>query len=183
MPASKTAAGTVNATPPKQQLLIGLAATVTGLAIVAVAARIIPASEQSFHAPHWVVGIAGLAFVFVGALFLTPLLVAGFAPADEYTVAQKKAVKLIQQSLGCLLLTSLAAVPLWIGFGPGERIFSYSMSFFGLTNRGAGSETMGRVLFGVAGISIGLWAVFTWAGLLRTVFGTFGRSNDDRNQK
>lgn len=155
--------------PPKQQLLIGLVAMSAGLTIVAAAMGILPAPEQSFHAPHWVVGLAGMVFVFAGTIFLTPALIAGFLPADQHTPAQKKAIKLLQKILGTLLLTSFAAVPLWIGFGPGERTFGSSTGFSGLTSHGAGNETAGRAVFAAAGLLIGVWAAFAWVSFFRTV--------------
>ena len=166
-------------TTPNQQLLIGLAIATVGILIVAVAAGIIPAPEKSFHAPHWVVGVAGMLFVLAGAIFLTPLIVAGFVPPDRHTPRQKGAIKLVQQILGCLLLTSFAAVPLWIGFGPGERALSSSISSSGLTSSGPGNATIGRLVFGATGILIGIWAVFTWIGLLRAVMIAFRRSGED----
>lgn len=169
------------ATPatPNQQLFIGLAVATVGILIVAVAAGIIPAPEKSFHAPHWVVGLAGMLFVLAGAIFLTPLFVGGFVSPDRYTPRQKRAIKLVQQILGCLLLTSFAAVPLWIGFGPGDREFSSSISSSGLTSHAPGNATIGRMIFGAAGILVGIWAVLTWIGLLRAVMAMFKRSDDD----
>ena len=169
MPFGKIAQRVTTPPPPKLQLLIGLVAMIAGLAIVAAALGILPAPEQSFHAPHWVVGLAGMAFVFTGTIFLTPLLIAGFAPAAQHTAAQKKVINLVQQILGTLLLTCFATVPLWIGFGPGERTFGSSIGFSGLTSHGAGNETAGRAVFAAAGLLIGVWAVFAWVSLFRTV--------------
>jgi len=158
---------------PRQQLIIGLAAAIAGLSIIAVATGIFAAPEQSFRAPHWVVGVAGLVFVLTGALFLTPLVIAGCAPADQYTDGQKKVIRLIQQVLGSLLLTGFAAIPLWIGFGPGERAFSSSIAIPGLVSHGSGNEATGRMLFAAAGILIALWAAFTWIALLRGAISKF----------
>lgn len=158
---------------PRQQLLIGLGAVIAGLSIVAVALGIFAVPEQSFRAPHWVVGVAGLVFVLTGAMFLAPLLIGGFATADQYTDAQKKAVGLVQQVLGSLLLTGFSAIPLWIGFGPGERVFGSSIGIPGLVGHSSGNETTGRMVFGAAGVLIGLWAAFTWIALLRSFIKIF----------
>jgi hypothetical protein len=171
----------IPATPrtPNQQLLIGLAMATVGILIVALAAGIIPAPEKSFHAPHLVVGLAGMLFVLAGAIFLTPLLIAGFVPSNQYTPRQKRAIKLAQQIFGCLLLTSFAAVPLWIGFGPGERTFNSSIGSSGLMSHAPGDAMIGRMVFGAAGIFVGIWAMYTWIGLLRAVMARFRRSDDD----
>ena len=163
---------------PRQQLIIGLAAAIAGLSIIAVATGILAVPEQSFRAPHWVVGVAGLVFVLTGALFLTPVFIAGSAPGDQYTDGQKQAIRLIQQVLGSLLLTGFAAIPLWIGFGPGERAFSSSIGIPGLASHGSGNETTGRMLFGAAGVLIALWAAFTWTALLRVVIAAARNAKD-----
>jgi hypothetical protein len=75
---------------PRQQLLIGLAAPVAGLSIVAMATGIFAAPEQSFRASHWVLAVAELVFALTGAMFLAPLLLGGFAAADQHTERGKK---------------------------------------------------------------------------------------------
>jgi len=161
---------------PRQQLLIGLIAVIAGLPIVAVATGIFPVPEQSFRAPHWVVGAAGLVFVLAGAMFLAPLLIGGFAPADQYTQRQKQAIRLIQQLLGSLLLSGFAAITSWIGFGPGERTFSMAIAIPGFASHAPGNATAGRVLFGTVGALIGVWAAVTWVALIRSVIAIFRKT-------
>jgi hypothetical protein len=164
--------------PSRQQLLVGFVAAISGTFIVSIAAGLIPAPEESFHAPHWVVGLAGLVFVLAGASFLAPSLVAGLRAVDQYTPAQQKAIDLVRQILGCLLLTAFAAVPLWIGFGAGERMFSLSLGFSGLASEGPGRETTGRIIFGAAGILVAVWALFAWVARVRSLIATLDRTND-----
>jgi hypothetical protein len=159
--------------------LVGLLAAISGTFIVSIAVGLIPAPEQSFHAPHWVVGLAGLVFVLAGTSFLAPSLVAGLRAVDQYTPAQQKAIDLVQQILGCLLLSAFAAVPLWIGFGAGERMFSLSLGFSGWASQGPGGETTGRIIFGAAGILVAVWALFTWGTLVRSLIARLRRTNDE----
>jgi hypothetical protein len=117
-------------------------------------------------------------FVLAGAIFLTPLIVAGFVPPDRHTPRQKGAIKLVQQILGCLLLTSFAAVPLWIGFGPGERAFSSSISSSGLTSSGRQCNDRASGIRGDGNLDWNM-GMFTWIGLLRAVMIAFRRSGED----
>ena len=153
-----------------------------GLVIVAAALKVIPVSEQSFHAPHWIVALAGMVFVLTGAMFLLPAFVAGFIPEDQHTMAQKTALKLLQSILGALLLSSFAAVPLWIGLGPGERTFGSSIGWSGAVGHGPGNATIGRVLFGTAGLLIGIWAAFAWVLFFRIVLEKFRGPVDQSKQ-
>ena len=74
-----------------------------------------------------------------------------------------------------MLLTCFAAVLLWIGFGPGERTFSSSIGIMGLASHGLGNQTTGRVLFGTAGVLIGVWAAVAWIALVRGVMASFSK--------
>ena len=123
-----------------------------------------------------------MVFVLAGACFLAPFLVAGFIPADQYTAAQQQSVSIVQQVAGSLLLTCFAAVLLWIGFGPGKRMFSSAIGFSGFASRGAGDETTGRVIFGGAGILIAMWAVIAWLALVRSLTKLLTRSNEESAQ-
>ena len=69
-------------------------------------------------------------------------------------------------------------MPLWIGFGAGERMFSLSFGFSGLASEGPGRETTGRIIFGAAGILVAVWALFAWVALVRSLIATLDRTND-----
>jgi hypothetical protein len=162
----------------KQRLLVGILAATTGLLIVAVAVGIIPVAERAFHAPHWVVALAGMVFVLAGTLLMTPLLSGGGVSTHSIAASEPKTVKLVQQFLGCLLLTCFAAVPIWIGFGPGERLFGSTFGIAGLTSHGPQSDLTGRGIFGISGLLIALWAAYSWFGLLRMASAAFQHVDD-----
>ena len=176
----KTTGESSTSAPLRTQLLVAAVALVTGALIVAVAVGIIPSPESSFHAPHWVVGAAGMCFVLAGVSILAPALITGSCAPDGQTPGQQRAVKLVQQLLGCLMLTAFASIACWVGFGPGERHFSSSTSFLGVTSSGASSASLGRIVFGGMGALVALGAAFSWYALLRTLVKGSAADGQDR---
>jgi hypothetical protein len=58
------------------------------------------------------------------------------------------------------LLVVCLAIPFnWVAFGAGERHFSSSSSFLGVTSGGAPGETEGRIVFGLFAILMDLMVV------------------------
>jgi hypothetical protein len=62
------------------------------------------------------------------------------------------------------MLAAFASIFLWVGFGPGEREFSSSTSFFLITIINQGNEIIGRILFGGCGLVMVLVTVLAAYG-------------------
>jgi len=77
----------------------------------------------------------------------------------------------VQYFLGAVLLSLFAAIPGWIAFGPGPRVFGGSISFGVVTGATEPSASTGRIVFGIAAILVGLFAAYAWVRWLRSVFG------------
>lgn len=146
---------------PRGRLGVAAVCIATGAAIAALAAGIIPADESKFHAPHWVVGACGLVFMLAGSMILMP---AGMRRA--------------QGLIGAVLLSLFAAIPGWIAFGAGERVFGGGLSFGGITSATHPNEMTGRIVFGAAAILVGLFAAYGWVRWLRSMRGPRGEKRD-----
>ena len=71
-----------------------------------------------------------------------------------------------QNVLGCAILAAFAAISGWIGFGPGEREFSSSVSLPFWNSEGQGSASLGRAAFGFGSILCAAFAIaVAFAGL------------------
>src|SRR5262245_10155246 len=112
-------------TPPNwpPNFWAGALAAVIGLVTIALAAGIIPAPESAFHAPHWVVGAAGLAFFCAGVA----IWLGSAGPRDQLKPWQRLGVDLS----GLAIVICFAAMFSWAGFGPGERDFEGGAPFIG----------------------------------------------------
>jgi hypothetical protein len=133
----------------RSDILGGAIAALVGLGLVLVSLDVIPVDPESFHAPRWVLTLAGMMFTFVGLFIFSNGF---FSPAE----LRDPIVRWIQYFLMVGMLASFAAIFLWVGFGPGEREFNSSVSFFLLTIGNRGSEIIGRILFGGCGLVMAL---------------------------
>jgi len=77
----------------------------------------------------------------------------------------------VKTLFGTLLLTGFGAMTSWIAFGPGERHFSGSIGFGGFFISGPASQTLDRVVFGVIGVLIDLFALASWWKLFQLLGG------------
>jgi hypothetical protein len=73
----------ISSLSPGGQWLFAIAFWMAGLAIIALAVGWIPAPPEKFRAPHWVVGIAGVAFLAGGFAPLAARLGAGSSRHGE----------------------------------------------------------------------------------------------------
>ena len=116
-----------------------------GAFVVLLAADVIPSDPSDFNAPRWVVAAAGAVFMLAGAMVA---LQAAFGPDGE----QNLLYLWLQFLLGLAFMLLFTAIPLWIGFGPGEREFSTSASVGPVTTSSGGGASIGRFVFGGSGI-------------------------------
>jgi hypothetical protein len=118
-----------------------------GIAVVAVA---IFGNADGFHAPRWVVGAVGGAFLFFGG-WTAAVNARGYDPERPQETLPSPFVQLIVLVPGLLLF---AAPFHWIAFGPGPRQFSMSFSIPFLSMRPGVSEIPGRIAFGLGAVAI-----------------------------
>lgn len=138
---------------PQARLTGAILSFATGLGIVALAAGWIPMSEESVHAPRWVIGACGAVFIMAGAMIVAP----------------ENAVRW-RNFMSAVFMTVFAAIPGWIAFGPGERQFSGSLSVGAVTQFTQPDVSTGRIVFGAGAVLIGVWAAYAWYSWLRSLF-------------
>ncbi len=142
-------------------ILIGTIVALTGLAIVSAA---IWGNADKFHAPRWVVGACGGAFLFFGG-WTAAAYALGYDPQRPEETLPSPGVQLMAFVPGMLLF----ATPFhWIAFGPGPREFSATLSIPFLSTRTGSSGLSGRIAFGLGAILIDAILVATVIRLVRT---------------
>jgi hypothetical protein len=141
-------------------IFVGLALALAGVAIVLVS---VYAESEKFHAPRWVVGSVGGAFLFFGA-WTAALYALGYDPQRPNETLPSPAVQLAVFIPGILLF---AAPFHWIAFGPGPRQFSMTFSIPFLSARHPGGSVVGRILFGFGAILVDVLLVATVVRLVR----------------
>jgi hypothetical protein len=144
-------------------IALGAACVGLGSLIVLLAAGVIPSEEKSFRAPHWVVGVAGLAFVLMGVALAT-------APAPG---TPEGAGRTTWRSfvLGGAIVGLMAAILNWIAFGPGPRRFGGTIALPFIAVSGPESEWTGRIAFGIAAVILDVFLVWMAARGLRDLLG------------
>lgn len=147
---------------PAGRAVVAAISGLLGAGLVALAAGVIPSDESAFHAPHWVVGACGFMFIIAGFLVIVPA-----------------SMPHMKNFLGAALLTLFAAVPGWIGFGSGPRVFGGSVSFGAITSESHPGEIAGRIAFGFFAVLIGLCAAYVWWRWLRSLFSADEDGSDD----
>ena len=110
--------------------------------------------------PGWVVTCFGGLFASSGLLMLS---------LRNPAALQSLHVKL----LAAILFSMFATVFGWIGFGPGPRSFSTTVSFLNGATHGSSSDTGGRIAFGGFAILVAVLAIVIWwsfvKGLVRAL--------------
>ena len=138
---------------PRGEWLFAFAFWMAGLAIIALALGWIPAPPEYFHAPRWVVAVAGAAFVS-----------GGFAPL----AARLGPASLLSQFVGGGVVVPLTLIANWVAFGPGSRQFSGGLSIGGLAMSPAStSELAGRVVFGFGAVLLDIFVIAIVIRVLR----------------
>jgi len=139
-----------------------LAATLI-LAGGAVIVASILAADERMEAPRWVAAAAGAVF-----------LLGGLAVINSYAVEQgvERPGDRWSLLLGALICSGLAAIAAWIAFGQGERRFRIggSLPLAWVLPTGV-TEWLGRAMFGLGALLVGLMMLAFWWRLLRGLAG------------
>jgi hypothetical protein len=135
----------------RSNLLWALFAAGMGLFIVAGASGLFGIDmHPQDGAPRWLGVCAGAVFVAGGLAIMVQSLAAAKPGADGGLSSSSPAwAQWISLLLALLIVGGLAAVGLWIAFGPGERHFTASVGIF---SSNQGNEVFGRVVFGFGAI-------------------------------
>ncbi len=146
-------------------LITGSLSVGMGLFVIAISLNLIPVEDQSFNAPRWVGGVAGLIFVLGGVLVII------HQREQQRTLTGPRIASEVAQFLVAgLLITLFALIGNWIAFGPGDRQFSSAVSVPFITIFQSANEITGRVCFGMFAILLDGLALWVWAsGLWRAI--------------
>lgn len=133
-----------------------------GLMIVFIALEWIRVDPASIHVPRWVLGICGVMFMIPGiaaVYFGVRNALGGGARSGRR--GDGDGFSVVGWLCGMTISGGMTVVAGWIAFGPGERAFSGSVGVGGVAVGGAGqSETLGRWVFGIGAVLVGLFTVW-----------------------
>jgi hypothetical protein len=129
-------------------VVLGLVVMACGVAPILGALDIIP-YPLTRGTPVWV-GVAGGGIFLLGGAALINGYV--FGGGKNFEKDAPPFVRATQHVLGFAILASFAAIGGWIGFGPGERNFSSSISLPFWEGEGRGGTSVGRAVFGFGAI-------------------------------
>ena len=150
------------------RLIVILPAMAIGGYILLAAFGVLPhPARHPDDAPDWVGALVG--FVFFGgasAACISVLYGAADRPDGQLPADAPPLARLLAATLGAAVALGLAALFIWVGFGPGERHFTGSGAFLG--------PYVGRAMFGGFGILTGI--VIGWMAI-RGIRRTLSRRN------
>jgi len=112
----------------------------------------IPKQSSPNPTPIWVLGAAAMMFSLAGVVIL---------------LIENERLAWLRNLVSWLLLVCLAIPFNWVAFGEGERQFSSSSSFLGVTSSGTPGETEGRIVFGFFALLMDLMVVLAPLHLLK----------------
>ncbi|MFW6089081.1 MAG: hypothetical protein ACODAB_04965 [Gemmatimonadota bacterium] len=147
---------------PIDGALFGTLFLAAGLMILSIAFEWIYVDPASIHAPRWVLGICGVMFLVPGVVALYFGVRNGRGGgARSGRRAREDAFSVVGWLTGLVISGGMTVVAGWIAFGPGERAFSGSVGVGGVAVGGSGqSETVGRWVFGICAVLVGLFTVW-----------------------
>lgn len=148
-------------TSPKGAIALGLGVALVGGVIVGVA---LFGKADGFHAPRWVVGCMGGAFLFFGG-WTAVTYALGYDPRRPQETLPSAKIQLVVIVPALLLF---AAPFHWIAFGQGPRGFSSTISLPFLSVSGRASELSGRAMFAFGALLIDALTVAAGIRLLRS---------------
>jgi hypothetical protein len=113
-----------------------------GFLVWAISFGLIPSDPSAIHAPRWVLAIFGGIFVVAG---LWSILQSAIRQHTE-------GLSWVNFIFTLLVLMAISVICLWIGFGPGSRLFVDTDSVTGMRTSLSTDPTLGRIFFGFFGV-------------------------------
>jgi hypothetical protein len=118
----------------------------------------------STDTPAWIGVSIGLVFFLAGVFLLSDAVAGGTGPDGQIRDDAPSWIRRFQSITGLAIAVTLAVIASWVAFGSGERHFSMSVSLPFMAAGRAGSDTLGRWVFGFA-------AVLMWIVIAGSLFG------------
>jgi hypothetical protein len=123
--------------------------TLMGGMVIAIATGLIHTDPSKIHGPTWLLVIFGLTFVIAGVW-------ATFQSAIRFYDADTPMTGWMNFAFAVLLMLTISIICLWIGFGPGQRLFVQDAGI-GINQTARPADPIsGRIFFGVFGILMSL---------------------------
>jgi hypothetical protein len=140
----------------------GLLVLGTGFYIVLLAIGIVP--NEGTATPHWILGLAGMAFVVGGGLVCIGELL---RHDDAVALRDLEVARAFRSMMIAFLLIIFAVLGNWVAFGPGTRPVQalLGLPFADITAQT--SEWVGRFGFGIGALSLDLILLLTLVSILR----------------
>ena len=123
-------------------LVTGILIMLMGFGVLAIGFGVIPIDASNVHAPGWVLVVFGASFVLAGlwAIFLW------IAKQDSASAGWVNFLFVL------FVMLAMSIICLWIGFGPGQRVFVQHEVFSSRPTALITDPTLGRIFFGVLGV-------------------------------
>jgi hypothetical protein len=127
----------------------GLLVLGTGFYIVLLAIGIVPGREV--EAPHWILGLCGMAFVVGGGLVSVGELI---KYDDDFNLRDIEVARAFRHVMVVFLMLIFVVIGNWVAFGPGKRPVQavIGLPFFDVSTQT--SEWIGRFGFGVGAVML-----------------------------
>jgi len=122
--------------------LTGIFTIVMGFLVLAITFGLIPIDPSKIDAPGWVLAAFGGAFVIAG-------LWAILLRAIRQNTAEANWINFL---FALLVMLAISVICLWVGFGPGQRLFVQRDSLTGMRTALITDPTLGRIFFGFFGV-------------------------------
>jgi hypothetical protein len=133
---------------PRARIAFGGIFVLAGLMIVLVGFGILRPDPRDIHAPLWVIGCAGFAFMLAGASVAIGALSKETQADGSLPASAPLPLRILQYLMGLGIVSTLAMIGSWVAIGSDGK-FRSSASFFGVTVSGLSSEMLGRMMFGL----------------------------------
>lgn len=159
-------------------ILIGVLATAAGLYFILVGVSVlpIPGGPGKLHAPLWVVGCAGLIFLFAGAA----VLVQGIGKANasgELLPGAPFWLRVAQHVIVGGIFACFAMIGSWIAVFGEARQFSGSLSILGLGFGFDMGVAIARVAFGIGALICWIGTIALAVSAARKLFGSGSKAS------
>lgn len=128
-------------------IFLGVVGALVGLFFFLAYLDIVPVNPDDLNGPRWALAAAGVLFGGAGLLLLSRVF---FSLENQRTGP----ARWVQYFLALSILTTFAALFLWVGFGPGEREFEVTHTVDLGDAFSSPNAILGRLAFGGFGLLV-----------------------------